>query len=118
MPDDAQEKLKSDTLFLACTRPAMIWGVTMEGFGINLIFTGITFLVMKSIFYLTIGLFIHYIFKLICKYDPNAFRLLYSWAQTHGRCRTRLYWGASTITPLRLRTPRTARDLKNLGSAL
>ncbi len=38
-------ELEQDTLFLACTRPAMIGGVTMEAMGINMIFTTILFIV-------------------------------------------------------------------------
>ena len=32
-------ELEEDTLFIACTRPAMIAGVTMEAMGINVMAT-------------------------------------------------------------------------------
>ena len=38
-------RLTEDTLFLACTRPAMIAGVTMEAMALNVMFSCILFLV-------------------------------------------------------------------------
>lgn len=38
------ERLTEDTLFLACTRPAMIAGVTMEAMAINVMASCILFL--------------------------------------------------------------------------
>ena len=43
--------LEDDTLFLACTRPAMIAGVTMEAMGINVIASALLFLVCGSLLY-------------------------------------------------------------------
>ena len=39
MITEADERLTEDTLFLACTRPAMIAGVPMEAMGLNLMVT-------------------------------------------------------------------------------
>ena len=61
--------LEEDTLFLACTRPAMIGGVTMEAMGINMIFTTILFIVAGSVAYALVGLVFHVIFKAIVKHD-------------------------------------------------
>lgn len=44
-------RLTEDTLFLACTRPAMIAGVTMEAMALNVMFSCILFLVAGSILY-------------------------------------------------------------------
>lgn len=110
-----EERLAQHTLFLACTRPAMFHGVTLEAFVVNLFLTGTMFLALKSIFYLGVAPFIHLALRQICKNDPNAFRVLFEYAATKGRCRTRRFWGASTVSPLRLRRPRSVRELKKEG---
>ena len=53
--------LEDDTLFLACTRPAMIAGVTMEAMGINVIASALLFLVCGSLLYGLVAIPIHLI---------------------------------------------------------
>ncbi len=103
--------LEEDTLFLACTRPAMIAGVTMEAMGINMILTTIVFIVAGSILYASIGVIFHLIFKAIVKHDHNMFRILIAWIETRGRARNATIWGGSTVTPLKLRRRYDERDL-------
>lgn len=43
------------------------------------------------------------VFREICRHDPNAFRVLWMYLVTKGRCRTRKVWGGSSSTPLPLR---------------
>src|ERR1700737_2123173 len=52
-------RLTEDTLFLACTRPAMIAGVTMEAMALNVMFSCILFLVAGSILYGLVAIPIH-----------------------------------------------------------
>ena len=80
-------RLTEDTLFLACTRPAMIAGVTMEAMALNVMFSCILFLVAGSILYGLVAIPIHALCRLICRHDPNMFRILLAWIET--RCRTR-----------------------------
>lgn len=105
------ERLSEDTLFLACTRPAMIAGVTMEAMGINVMASCILFLVAGSIVYGMIALPIHIICRAICRHDPNQFRLLLAWLETRGRARNAMIWGGSSATPLRLVRRHTRQDL-------
>lgn len=112
---EAPGKLNEDTLFLACTRPAMYAGVPMEAWFVIIISTGIIFLAGGSLLYLVSGLFCYAACRLICKHDPNQFSVLFAWMNTKLRCRTRLYWGASTSSPLRVREPRNWRELKKQG---
>jgi len=93
--------LDEDTLFLACTRPAMIAGVTMEAMGINIMATTIIF-ILGGIGFLPLGIFTHLIFRTIMKYDHNMFRILFAWLETTGRSLNKNYWGGSSVTPLRL----------------
>ncbi|GAA5102617.1 hypothetical protein GCM10023260_14670 [Bartonella acomydis] len=70
------DKLTEDTLFLACTRPAMIAGVTVETMGLNAMGTMILFIITGNFFLITFGVTAHFIFKEILKHDHNKFRIL------------------------------------------
>lgn len=107
-------RLTEDTLFLACTRPAMIAGVTMEAMALNVMFSCILFLVAGSIIYGLVAVPIHGLCRIICRHDPNMFRILLAWIETRGRARNATFWGGSSCTPLTLvRRYRT----RNLGYA-
>ncbi len=108
-----KEPLHSDTLFLACTRPAMFAGVTVEAMGINVFVTTLLFLGLGSIFYALIGVVLHGLCRIIVRHDHNAFRVLAGWADTKGRYRNSAYWGGSSVTPLRLKRTYDLGDWAN-----
>nr|WP_210320771.1 type IV secretion system protein VirB3 [Rhizobium leucaenae] len=93
---------EEDVLFLACTRPAMIAGVTMEAMGINVIVTTILYVLAGSIAYVLVGVAFHFIFRALVKHDHNMFRTLIAWVETRGRSRNIRHWNGASITPLRL----------------
>lgn len=95
------DKLTEDTLFLACTRPAMIAGVTVEAMGLNAMGTMILF-IMTSNFLITFGVTTHFIFKEILKHDHNKFRILLTWQKTRLFARNAQLWGGASLSPLRL----------------
>ena len=105
------ETLAHDTLFLACTRPAMFGGVTMEAMAVNTMATSVLFLVLGSLRYAVVGILIHFVFKAIVRHDHNAFRVLVAWIDTRGRSRNTAYWGGASVTPLRLVQHFDERDL-------
>jgi type IV secretion system protein VirB3 len=82
-----EERLTEDPLFLACTRPAMIMGVPMEAMGVNVILSGVVFLVGGSLLYLLVAPALHLVFRAICRADHNAFR-------------NGALWGGSSVSPL------------------
>lgn len=106
-----QEPLTSDILFLACTRPAMFAGVTVEAMGVNVFLTTLLFLGLGSIFYALIGIVLHGLARVIIRHDHNAFRILAGWADAKGRYRNSAYWGGSSVTPLRLKRTYGVEDL-------
>ena len=106
-----KEPLHSDTLFLACTRPAMFAGVTVEAMGINVFVTTLLFLGLGSIFYALIGVVLHGLCRIVIRHDHNAFRVLSGWADTKGRYRNSAYWGGSSVTPLRLKRTYDCGDM-------
>ena len=103
MLPEPEERLTEDTLFLACTRPAMVGGVPMEAVGLNLIVTATIFLAAHSPVYLLAAPALHVVFRAVCKHDHNAFRILWQFVETKGRARNRAVWGGSSATPLSLR---------------
>lgn len=96
----AEVRLIEDPLFLACTRPAMVMGVPMEAMGVNVIVSGVVFLVGGSLLYLFAAPALHLVFQAICKADHNAFRLLFLYVETKGRSRNGALWGGSSASPL------------------
>lgn len=103
--------LEEDTLFLACTRPAMIAGVTMEATGINIMLTTILYIIAGSIAYALVGVVLHLVFRALLKHDHNMFRILLAWVETRGRSRNAFYWGGATLSPLKLVRRYDERDL-------
>ncbi|MFL4998512.1 MAG: type IV secretion system protein VirB3 [Microvirga sp.] len=107
----SDERLVEDTLFLACTRPAMVLGVTMEAFGLNVMFSSILFILGGSLLYGVVAVPIHLACRVVCRHGPNQFRLLFAWFETRGRHRNGRLWGGSSCTPLKLVRRYAARDL-------
>lgn len=98
----AEERLTEDPLFLACTRPAMVIGVPMEAMGVNVILSGLVFLIGGSLLYLLAAPALHLVFRAVCRADHNAFRLLFVYVDTKGRARNSALWGGSSPSPLPL----------------
>jgi type IV secretion system protein VirB3 len=111
MATEPEERLVEDTLFLACTRPAMVAGVPMEAMGLNLIVSATVFLAAHSPLYLLIVPVLHVVFRAICKHDHNAFRVLWLFVETKGRARNGASWGGSSSTPLPLRRRYVASEV-------
>ncbi|AGF74925.1 type IV secretion protein VblB3 [Bartonella australis AUST/NH1] len=105
-----RDQLTEDTLFLACTRPAMIAGVTVEAMGLNVIATSIIFIMSSNIFLISFGVVTHFIMKEITKNDHNKFRILMVWLNTRGRSKNSNRWGGASVAPLRL--IRNYKDMK------
>ncbi|MBB4300563.1 type IV secretion system protein VirB3 [Rhizobium leguminosarum] len=103
--------LEDDTLFLACTRPAMIAGVTMEAMGVNIMLTTILYITAGSIAYALVRIVFHVLFRALVKHDHNMFRILIAWIETRGRSRNAAYWGGATLSPLALIRRYDERDL-------
>ena len=106
-------RIEQDICFLACTRPAMFLGVTMEAFGFNVIGSTIAFLLLGSIRYATIGIVIHFVFRALIWHDHNRFRILLAWIETRGRMRNGLHWGGASVTPMPIGRNHTPTDFRD-----
>lgn len=79
--------LHTDMLPLACTRPAMKWGVPMQGYFGNVFFTALfAFIVGQGnpAFYLLFFVF-HIPMVALANRNPNFFHEIAMWAETRGR---------------------------------
>ena len=103
--------LEEDTLFIACTRPAMFAGVTMEAMGINVMATTIFYLAAGSVAYALVGVVFHFLFRALVKHDHNMFRIVVAWAETRGRSRNPSHWGGTWTCRRRLSRHFDERDL-------
>ena len=108
------EKPTEDILFLACTRPAMFAGVTMEAVFIIIVLTGLISLAGGSLLYLLVGVFIYAGCSAVCANDPTQFSIIFAWSATKRKCRTRVYWGASSVSPLRVKKARNWREVQKV----
>jgi len=109
MTDD---RLTEDTLFLACTRPAMWQGVPLEALVYNGSVTMIVFVMMKNPIYMTIGVAVHYAMKSLVSRDYNMFGVLRLWSETKARSRNRERWGGSSVSPLPLRAAKKPHEVR------
>ncbi len=107
-----QARLTEDTLFLACTRPAMVWGVPIEAMAGNAMLTSLVFILMKNPLYGVVGIGLHVVFRALADRDHNGFRVLFLWLETKGRSRNGSLWGGSSASPLDLRPVRQAWELR------
>ena len=109
-----QEGLEHDTLFLACTRPAMFLGVTMEAFGFNVMATTILFLLLGSVRYAVVGIAIHFVFRALIWQDHNRFRIILAWLETRGRMRNGMVWGGASVAPMPIGRTYTTGDFRDV----
>ncbi len=108
----SQRGLTEDTLFLACTRPAMWQGVPIEAVCINIMLTTMLFVIMHNPCYSIIGVVAHYVIRAFISRDYNIFGILSLWSKTKGRATTTARWGGSSVSPLPLRAARKAREVR------
>ena len=92
MDDDNEGRLVPEILYLACTRPAMKWGVPVEGFLLNCAIAYLGFMVyghanvlsargLISLIFWPIG---HLSMRALVEIDHNIFRLLFLRMETSG----------------------------------
>ena len=102
---------RSEMLFVAMTRPALVWGVPFEGLAANVLLTfaaglelsGPTIWRSPFMFWLA-GLPIHYAMQRLTSFDYHWFRTVRLWAQTTGTGRT-------TLESLPTQRPRSIKDI-------
>ena len=105
-----------DPLYLALTRPAMIFGVTYSAFLLNVILVTQVFITTKNMFYLLIMIPVHVVCYSICQKDPRTFDLFLLFLQTkansflfgNGR-----HWKSSSYSPQPITIGKRYKGKKN-----
>jgi type IV secretion system protein VirB3 len=95
--------VETDTLFVACTRPALRWGVPFEGFIFNVVISFLGGALLGSPIYWLAFLPIHMIFKSLASVDHNFFRVYRLWLETRGRSVGGESWGAPSLAAVQSR---------------
>lgn len=91
----------TDTLFVACTRPATIWGVPYQGFVVNAFITGlVTTMIIRQPPGFLLGIIVHMGMRELCRIDPHFFHKWKLYFQTKMQSsRTVHLWGGSRLDP-------------------
>jgi type IV secretion system protein VirB3 len=96
--------LRQDTLFLACTRPAMAMGLPQDALAVLVIVCG----EISQWFFYFHHVVLALVFNVICygvcwglaAYDPHIFRALRVWLQTSLRASINADdWGGASVSP-------------------
>jgi type IV secretion system protein VirB3 len=98
-------ELVRDPLYLACTRPAMKYGVPAEGYALNVGVTWIGGMVAGSPLYWSLGFVVHFLMRPLANKNPNFFREMRMWFDTKAANAGGSVWALSP------HGPRRARDL-------
>ena len=88
-----------DPLVVAVTRPAMRWGVTLEGIILSGGLVGILMIATGNPIVLLVYVPLHGAMYLACLKDPQIFRFFFLWLKTKAKSLGWRHWGASTSTP-------------------
>lgn len=88
--------LDRDVLFVALTRPQMLFGVTYGYLVANGVITTELFLILKSIWVLAFAVLLHVVGWLGCLRDPRIFDLWLVKVQRCPRVRNYRIWGCNS----------------------
>ena len=89
-----------DPLFVAVTRPAMKWGVTLDGIIIAAGLVAILMIATKNPLTLLLYLPLHAVMYGLCLRDPRSFRLLKLWFNTKAKSLGWRHFGCATACPV------------------
>lgn len=99
-----------ETLWLAPTRPAMRWGVPLQGFLFNAMGSFMFGMAAGSPLYWGVFVVVHLPMRALAAWDANVFRVLALWMETKGAGTGKGVFGASTLVPLGAARAADARE--------
>ncbi|WP_341763986.1 VirB3 family type IV secretion system protein [Candidatus Tisiphia endosymbiont of Beris chalybata] len=89
-------RLSSDPLFVGLTRPAMIFGVSIKFFALNMIIAMTLFIQSNSIMNLFVAFVIHIIGYIICFKEPRFVEIFLNKSSRCSQCPNRSFYGANS----------------------
>ncbi len=119
---------QKNTLFLACTRPALYAGIPIEACAFSLFFCVGTFTasgmfvgnglfagILRVVWLFVSGTLCYVTCRLLTARDHNIFRVLWIWVQTKGRTsRNAAFWGGSSTSPVPVKRSRKRQEIPHL----
>ena len=97
----AFEANRHDPLFVAVTRPAMKWGVTLDAIIATGALIAVLMIATKNPLTLLLYLPVHGVMYLMCLRDPRLMRLLLLWLKTKAKSLAWRQFGGATACPYR-----------------
>lgn len=91
---------QQDPLFAALTRPAIIFGVAIEGLTIGVFIVSTIFIATSHPLTLLLYIPVHFIMYCMCLKNPRCFRILWLMLNTKGKSTGWRYWKVHTATPM------------------
>ncbi len=93
-----QAPLEMSPLFVGLTRPAMLWGVSMEYLGISAMITLCGYILFLSPLFLLLYIPLHIFGVIVCAIDHHIFRLIYKKTECLP-VRNKSLWGCQCYEP-------------------
>ena len=90
---------QQDILFLALTRPPMVFGVTYTFLVVNVLVTGLIFIWSGNLWLLGLGGPVHLAGYVSCLGEPRRFDLWFVRLRYALPTQTRFFWGANAYRP-------------------
>ena len=90
---------QQDILFLAMTRPPMVFGVTYTFLVVNVLVTGLVFIWSGNLWLLLLGGPVHLAGYVSCLGEPRRFDLWTVRLRYALPAQTRFFWGANSYRP-------------------
>ena len=95
---EKEEALELSPLFVGMTRPSMIFGVTLDYFGVCIMVSLCGFILFSSPIYLVVYLPLHVGGVIACAYDHNIFRLWFKQLECLS-VQNKKRWGCQSYEP-------------------
>lgn len=109
-------ELQAEPLFVAITRPALIWGVPLEAFSLSaIVAVGASFVATGALVaFVPMWVLALLVCKVLAAKDPLIFAERFAWMLTltspFGANTSGGYWGCSSMSPLAFAPRRQGRD--------
>ena len=110
-------ELEVDELFVGLTRPATVFGVHFTAFVVEMIVVGCVFLAIGNPIWLLLFIPTHSFLYLLSASDPGRFDSLTKYGLLNGRCLHRMFWKATSFSPLAYTALPKSKNSRNFASA-
>lgn len=109
------ERLETDTLYLAATRPALVMGIPLALAALLLMLAGLIVVVLKNPLYLAIMLPLWFAARELVARDYNAVGVMLLYLRTAGRSVDSRKWGGASVSPNPIRIRNRGRGMCDAG---